>query len=161
MKSPAAYYGFEVDGNGRCLLSDCIVSHNSKRLKNYPDPLEVVSKYGADALRLYLVNSPVVRAEPLRFVEEGVKEVVKQVLLPWFHAFRFAVENAQRWETVCGRAFEVDASFETAKVSNVMDRWILSSFQSLLVFVRAEMQAYRLYTVTPRLLAFIDSLTNW
>ena len=48
----------------------------SKRLKNYPDPVEVVHKYGADALRLYLVNSPVVRAEPLRFKERGVKDAL-------------------------------------------------------------------------------------
>lgn len=45
----------------------------SKRLKNYPDPAHVLQAYGADALRLYLINSPVVRAEPLRFKEEGVK----------------------------------------------------------------------------------------
>ena len=44
----------------------------SKRLKNYPDPTEVIDKHGADALRLYLLNSPVVRAETLRFKEEGV-----------------------------------------------------------------------------------------
>jgi len=43
----------------------------SKRLKNYPDPIEVVDRTGADALRLYLINSPVVRAEPLKFVEKG------------------------------------------------------------------------------------------
>ena len=51
----------------------------SKRLKNYPDPMEVVERHGADALRIYLINSPVVRAEPLRFKEEGVHEVVKKV----------------------------------------------------------------------------------
>ena len=64
----------------------------SKRLKNYPDPMEVVKKFGADALRLYLVNSPVVRAEPLRFQERGVKDVVKDVFLPWFNAYRFLIQ---------------------------------------------------------------------
>ena len=58
----------------------------SKRLKNYPDPVNVVNKFGADALRLYLVNSPVVRAETLKFKEDGVKDVVKDVFLPWFNA---------------------------------------------------------------------------
>nr|NVI69491.1 Isoleucyl-tRNA synthetase [Cucujiformia] len=56
----------------------------SKRKKNYPDPLEIVSKYGADALRLYLINSPVVRAENLRFKEEGVRDIIKDVFLPWY-----------------------------------------------------------------------------
>jgi len=53
----------------------------SKRLKNYPDPMEVVGKYGADALRYYLLSSPVVRAEDLRFNERGVDEVSKKLLM--------------------------------------------------------------------------------
>ena len=65
----------------------------SKRLKNYPDPVQVVHKYGADALRLYLINSPVVRAETLRFKESGVKDVIKDVFLPWFNAYRFFMQN--------------------------------------------------------------------
>ena len=96
-----------------------------KRLKNYPDPTEVVHRYGADALRIYLINSPVVRAEPLRFAEDGVKDVVKTVLLPWFHAYRFFVENAQRYESVFDVAFEanVEGLSATGQVTNVMDRW--------------------------------------
>ena len=73
----------------------------SKRLKNYPDPVAVVVKHGADALRLYLINSPVVRAETLRFREEGVRDVVKDVLLPWFNAYRFLMQNVQRIKEVC------------------------------------------------------------
>ena len=68
----------------------------SKRLKNYPDPVAVVKKHGADALRLYLINSPVVRAESLRFKEVGVKDVVKDVFLPWFNAYRFLMQNVAR-----------------------------------------------------------------
>lgn len=49
----------------------------------------MVDKYGADALRLYLINSPVVRAETLRFKEEGVFAVVKDVFLPWYNAYRW------------------------------------------------------------------------
>ena len=61
--------------NGLVLAADG--KKMSKRLKNYPDPNLVIDKYGADALRLYLINSPVVRAETLRFKEEGVFAVVK------------------------------------------------------------------------------------
>ena len=61
----------------------------SKRKKNYPDPLDVVNKYGADAVRLYLINSPVVKAETLKFKEEGVRDVLKDVFLPWFNAYRY------------------------------------------------------------------------
>lgn len=54
---------------------------------------QVVNKFGADALRLYLINSPVVRAENLRFKEEGVRDVLKDVFLPWYNAYRFFVQN--------------------------------------------------------------------
>ena len=64
----------------------------SKRAKNYPNPVDVIKKHGADALRLYLINSPVVRAQNLRFVESGVHEVVKDVFLPWYNALRFLIE---------------------------------------------------------------------
>lgn len=55
--------------------------------------------------RLYLINSPVVRAENLRFKEEGVRDVLKDVLLPWYNAYRFFIQNVFRlhkvWTTVC------------------------------------------------------------
>ena len=61
----------------------------SKSLKNYPDPMNVINQYGADATRMFLVNSPIVRGDNLRFREAGVREVVSRVLLPWLNSFRF------------------------------------------------------------------------
>uniref|UniRef100_A0A914VF94 Isoleucine--tRNA ligase, cytoplasmic n=1 Tax=Plectus sambesii TaxID=2011161 RepID=A0A914VF94_9BILA len=129
----------------------------SKRKKNYPDPMEIVNKYGADALRLYLINSPVVRGDNLKFREDGVKDVVKDVLLPWFNAYRFLVQNVQRWEQASGRRFTV----KLQKSSNVMDQWILSFTNSLVGFVRKEMAAYHLYAVVPPLVKYFETLTNW
>ncbi|KAJ9566388.1 hypothetical protein OSB04_002354 [Centaurea solstitialis] len=132
----------------------------SKRLKNYPSPMEVIDDYGADALRLYIINSPVVRAEPLRFKKDGVYGVVKDVFLPWYNAYRFLVQNAKRLE-VEGLAPFVPLDQATLRNSaNVLDQWINSATQSLVHFVRQEMDAYRLYTVVPYLLKFIDNLTN-
>lgn len=144
--------------NGLVLASDG--QKMSKRKKNYPDPLEVIGKYGADATRLYLINSPVVRAESLRFREEGVKDILKDVFLPWFNAFRFMMQNVGLY---CGQN-ETTLSFDPRlppTSDNLMDRWILSFTQSLLKFVKQEMAAYRLYTVIPRLIKFVDNLTNW
>lgn len=144
--------------NGLVLASDG--QKMSKRKKNYPDPGLIVQNYGADALRLYLINSPVVRAENLRFKEEGVRDVLKDVFLPWYNAYRFLVQNVQRLQK------EDDIQFlyneNTAKQSdNIMDKWIQSFTQSLIQFFKAEMDAYRLYTVVPRLVKFVDMLTNW
>lgn len=132
----------------------------SKRLKNYPSPTEVIDEYGADALRLYIINSPVVRAEPLRFKKEGVHGVVKGVFLPWYNAYRFLVQNARRLEVEGVGPFIPIDGVTLQKSSNVLDQWINSATQSLVHFVRQEMDAYRLYTVVPYLVKFLDYLTN-
>ena len=124
--------------NGLVLASDG--QKMSKRKKNYPDPMEVVRKYGADALRLYLINSPVVRAENLRFREEGVRDLLKDVFIPWFNAYRFLVQNMLIYEEANpGNKFYFDKR-KLVVSTNVMDRWILSFTQSLFKFVKAEMK---------------------
>ncbi|CAI5760502.1 unnamed protein product [Candida verbasci] len=130
----------------------------SKRLKNYPDPSLVLEKYGADALRLYLINSPVLRAETLKFKEEGVKEIVSSVLLPWYNSYKFFKDAANIYKKENGKEFVYNIELRS---TNVMDKWLLASIQSLIKFIHEEMQGYRLYTVVPRLLQFIDDLTNW
>ncbi|XP_027849362.2 isoleucine--tRNA ligase, cytoplasmic [Aphis gossypii] len=142
--------------NGLVLASDG--QKMSKRKKNYPDPMEVVNKFGADALRLYLINSPVVRAENLRFKEEGVKEILKDLFLPWYNAYRFFIQNIR---DSSGNMYKPNKNYYSAPSENKMDRWITSWTQSLIAFIRREMAAYRLYTVAPRLVKFIDVLTNW
>ena len=132
----------------------------SKRLKNYPDPSIVMDKHGADALRLYLIDSPVVRADTLRFKEDGVKDVLKDVLLPWFNAYRFLVQNLIRLDVEEGVKFQFSET-NPLSTGNVMDKWLLSYTHTLIDFVKVEMAAYRLYTVVPRLIKFIENLTNW
>ncbi|KAA0708022.1 Isoleucine--tRNA ligase, cytoplasmic [Triplophysa tibetana] len=144
--------------NGLVLASDG--QKMSKRKKNYPDPNLIVQNYGADALRMYLINSPVVRAENLRFKEEGVRDVLKDVFLPWYNAYRFLVQNIQRLQKE--EAIEFLYNERTASLSdNIMDKWIQSFTQSLIQFFKDEMGAYRLYTVVPKLVKFVDMLTNW
>ncbi|XP_043220915.1 isoleucine--tRNA ligase, cytoplasmic-like [Amphibalanus amphitrite] len=144
--------------NGMVLAADG--QKMSKRKKNYPDPMLIVERYGADALRLYLINSPVVRGESLRFKEEGVRDVLKDVFLPWYNAYRFLVQNVHGFEKDTGEKFMYDEG-KVVPSTNLMDRWIVSFTQSLLLFVKQEMAAYRLYTVVPRLVKFVDNLTNW
>ncbi|KAF8482215.1 isoleucine-tRNA ligase [Gautieria morchelliformis] len=131
----------------------------SKSLKNYPDPNLIINQYGADATRMFLVNSPIVRGENLRFREEGVREVISRVLLPWLNSFRFFLGQVNLLRKEEGQAFVYDA--HAPRSSNVMDRWILARCQSLIKLVREEMAAYRLYTIVPRLVDLVDELTNW
>ncbi len=126
----------------------------SKRLKNYPEPDEIMARHGADAMRLYLINSPLVRAEELRFSEQGVRDTVRRLLLPWWNAYKFFVTYAlvDDWKP---ERVPAGAS------PNILDRWIVSRQQTLIRRVNAEMEAYRLYTVVPALLDFLHELTNW
>uniref|UniRef100_A0A9J7YU49 isoleucine--tRNA ligase n=1 Tax=Cyprinus carpio carpio TaxID=630221 RepID=A0A9J7YU49_CYPCA len=123
-------------------------------------PFKNVIVNGLVLARLYLINSPVVRAENLRFKEEGVRDVLKDVFLPWYNAYRFLVQNVQRLQKEEAVKFLYNES--TVSVSdNIMDKWIQSFTQSLIQFFRDEMGAYRLYTVVPKLVKFVDMLTNW
>ncbi|KAF1813729.1 isoleucyl-tRNA synthetase [Eremomyces bilateralis CBS 781.70] len=147
-----------------CVVNGIVLAEDgkkmSKRLKNYPDPTLMMDKYGSDALRLYMINSPVVRAEPLRFKESGVKQIVGTVLLPLWNSYNFFDQQVSLLKKIENVDFLFNPDAEKTN-TNVMDRWILASCQSLLKFVNEEMAAYRLYTVVPRLLQLIDNTTNW
>lgn len=124
----------------------------SKRLRNYTPPDDLMEAYGADALRLYLINSGLVKAEEQRFADAGVRDMVRRALLPWYNAYNFLVTYAEidQWSP----------EHAQVEVDNILDRWILSRLQTLKTTVTREMEAYRLYNVVPRLFEFIEDLTN-
>lgn len=126
----------------------------SKRLKNYPDPVHVINRYGADALRLYMIYSPVVRAENLRFAEDGVKQLLRDLLIPWWNAYSFFVTYAN----VDGF---IEAEVVTPDSPNVLDRWIISSMETLVQDVTTAMDAYDLQKSVRPFVAFVEDLTNW
>jgi len=126
----------------------------SKRLKNYPDPMQILEVYGADALRLYMIYSPVVRAENLRFSENGVKQILRDLLIPWWNAYSFFVTYAN----VDG--FN-DAELVKPNSSNVLDRWIVSSLETLIHDVAEAMDVYDLQRSVRPFVNFVEDLTNW
>jgi isoleucyl-tRNA synthetase len=132
----------------------------SKRLKNYPDPTTLLDTYGADALRLYLINSPVVRAEDLCFGEDGVKQSLRHLLLPWWNAYSFLVTYARidGWdpETAVG-----EKGRGAADSPNLLDRWIYSSLEKLKEDVVEAMDGYDLQRAVRPFVHFIEDLTNW
>jgi len=125
----------------------------SKRLKNYTAPDELMETYGADALRLYLINSGLVKAEEQRFSDAGVKEMVRKALLPWMNSFKFlhTYAGVDNW----------NAKDHFILSDNITDQWLLSNLQTLKKNIAKEMEAYHLYNVVPALFNFIEDLTNW
>ncbi|HLF43672.1 MAG TPA: isoleucine--tRNA ligase [Acidimicrobiia bacterium] len=144
-----------------CVVNGLILAEDgrkmSKSLKNYPDPSEIFDHLGADALRAFLINSPVLRAEPLRFSKEGVAGVVRTVLLPLWNTYSFFTTYAE----ADGITIADFAGAAAPEDRPEMDRWILSVLQSLVEEVNTQMEGYYLYNVVPPILGFIDHLTNW
>ena len=153
--------------NGMVLAADG--KKMSKRLRNYTPPDELINTFGADALRLFLINSGLVRAEELRFTDDGVKDMVRRALLPWFNSFKFFSTYAQadgwKLDAKLQHEIKVDAdgsfAFAGSASDNILDQWLLSKLQTLVKNVNHEMMNYRLYNVVPQLFNFIEDLTNW
>ena len=144
-----------------CITTGMILAEDgrkmSKSLKNYPDPEELLNSYGGDSLRAYLINSPVVRGEPLKFSEEGVQLVTRNVILPLWNSYTFFSNYANADQITMDELSKADPVEERS----LMDQWIISTLQSLIKTVNEKMENYYLYEVVPPLINFIDELTNW
>jgi isoleucyl-tRNA synthetase len=144
-----------------CIVTGMVLAEDgrkmSKSLKNYPDPMHVLDEFGADALRAYLINSPIVKGEPVRFAESGVRDVVRTVLLPLWNSYSFFTTYAD----ADGLTPSDLRSAPPLEERSEIDRWIISVLQSLVANVNREMEAYRLYAVVPPIIDFVGDLTNW
>ena len=120
----------------------------SKKLQNYPDPMDVVGKYGADALRLYMLSSPVMQAENLSFSESGVDEILRK--------------NIGRLNNVLAfyKLYENGTERDHASV-NALDQWILARLAALIGETTEGYEGYRLDEAVRPLALFIDGLSVW
>ena len=144
-----------------CVVNGIVLAEDgrkmSKRLKNYPDPTEVFAKYGADATRLYLMQSPAVAGDDLRFSEKGLLETMRAVMIPLWNAYSFFASYAN----IDGWSHEQVSTAPAVGDRTVLDRWILSELAATAADVEKSLGAYELASVAPHLMGFIDNLTNW
>ena len=125
----------------------------SKRLNNYPEPAKIFDKYGADALRLYLMTEPIVRGDDLRFREKGVEEAMRNFTSTLYNVYSFFATYAavDKWQP----------SEKPVKAIGVLDRWIQSRLQSVTSEVTEALERNDLMTAGRALLQFLDELSNW
>jgi isoleucyl-tRNA synthetase len=125
----------------------------SKRLRNYPDPEAMFAAHGADAMRWFLMSSPVVRGGDMITDEKGITDAVRRALLPLWNAWYFfsLYANADQRRAVLGRT---DAS-------GTLDRYVLSKAGQLVETVTAAMEVYDLSGACAGIEAFLDALNNW
>ena len=136
----------------------------SKKLKNYPDPMHIVNTYGADALRFYLLSSPVMQAENLSFSENGVDEVAKRNIgrlgnvLAFYQLYE---DTSTSFGIAEDKSLSASGTPRDWKSGNILDRWILARLDQLIFEVTEEFEAYRLDTATRPITEFIDDLSVW
>lgn len=130
----------------------------SKSLRNYPDPNDLITRTGADAIRLFMINSAALKAEDLRFSEDGVKQIIKSVMLPLWNAVGFFISNHNADRSKGQLQWKPADSWQS---DHELDRWIVANLQHLIQEIEQEMTDYHLYNVVPSLINFVDSLTNW
>jgi len=121
----------------------------SKKLKNYPDPMDLISQFGADALRYYMLASPLVRGEDLNFSTRGVDEVVKKLLM--------RLENVRSFLSL----YDTSSSAEKSESVNVLDIWIRTRLAELTQEVTSGFEKYELDVAVRPLGGFIDDLSTW
>ncbi|MDA9129002.1 class I tRNA ligase family protein [Candidatus Gracilibacteria bacterium] len=160
----------------------------SKSLGNYPDPRGTIQKYGADAIRFYMANSPLLTGGNMDFKEEGILEVVKKVILPLWNTYSFfttyanidgfkahttplsnSLQSGERTDgndeasfPLEGKEFKIEVSGgEKLTRNNPLDTWIISETHTLIAEVTSGMENYEVTDATRPIVKFMDKLTNW
>ncbi len=125
----------------------------SKKLNNYPDPMAIMDAYGADALRLYILTSPVVQAENLNFSEKDLQTMVRNTFRMLWNSYSFFTIYAtlDNWEP----------KETTEKPESILDQWILECLEQLRVDVSYELEEYSLTVAARKFAPFVDDLSNW
>ncbi len=137
--------------NGMVLAEDG--KKMSKKLKNYPDPLMILDKYGADALRAYLFSSPVVQAENFNFSEKGVEDALRKNIM--------LINNIYNFYQMYSDAL-IEENYEKYQESkNILDLWILEKLNILIFEVESLMNSYNPVKAMRAITVFIDELSNW
>ena len=140
-----------------CVVSGLVLATDgkkmSKSLRNYTDPVKVMEQYGADALRLFLMMSPVTKADDLRYSDEGVQGVLRDILLPLWNAYSFYVTYANLDGITPGGSLN--------RPANPLDGWILSELEAATDAVTTELENYEISRAITHLVGFLDLLNNW
>ena len=151
---------FDKPAFKNCIVSGLVLASDgrkmSKSLRNYTDPVEAINQYSADALRLFLIHSSVVKADDLRYSDEGVREVLKNIIIPLWNSYCFFVTYANIDKVSC-----TGHMFDSNLPENPLDRWILSVTQTLVKDVTKAMDDYDLSGAIDPIVSFIEQLNNW
>ncbi|MEV8156819.1 isoleucine--tRNA ligase [Kocuria salsicia] len=128
----------------------------SKSLRNYPDVNEVLDRDGSDAMRWFLMSSPILRGGNLVVTEQGIRDGVRQMLLPLWNVYHFfgLYTNAAHG----GAGYDAQLRYDA---EHVMDRYILAETGALVTDTKRLFDEYDIWAAAERLRSYMDTLTNW
>lgn len=151
---------FDEPAFQNCIVNGLVLASDgrkmSKSLRNYTDPVEAINKFGADALRLFLIHSAVVKADDLRYSDEGVRDVIKNIILPLWNSYSFFVTYAN-----IDKAEPSGHLFDEKLPANPLDAWLISITQKLVKDVTSGLDDYDLSGAVDPIVRFIDEMNNW
>jgi isoleucyl-tRNA synthetase len=124
----------------------------SKSLRNYPDVNEVFDRDGSDAMRWFLLSSPILRGGTMSVTEQGIREGTRQVLLPLWNTYYFF--------TLYANAANYEAKFDLSS-EDVLDRYLVAKTREMVAGVSADLNGFDTFGAAARLRDFADVLTNW
>ena len=142
----------------------------SKSLRNYPDPYEMYDTYGADAMRWFLLSSAILRGSDLVVTEQGIRDAVRQVILPLWNAWYFftlyagadgdarAAGDASAAGERGGAAY---AARRRTDQTGALDRYLLAKVHDLVATMTTQMDDYDLFGACASVRSFLETLTNW
>ena len=141
-----------------CICHGVVLDENheklSKRLRNYPDPVDMFNTHGADAMRWYMVASPLMHGGDLTIDKhgKGIAQTVRQVIIPLWNAYYFF--------TLYANADGITAK-QVDNTDNILDTYILSKIRKMAQDVETHMDSFHLNAATTHITAFVDTMNNW
>ena len=151
---------FDRPAFSTCLSHGIVLGNDgqkmSKSLRNYPDVREVFDRDGADAMRWFLMSSPILRGGNLVVTEQGIRDSVRQVLIPLWNSWSFfsLYANAAKG----GEGY--DATWRTDS-AHPMDRYILAKLRDYVAAMTDQLDNYEVAAACDSTRSFLDVLTNW
>lgn len=127
----------------------------SKSKKNYPDPMKLINTYGVDSLRLYLMQSVVMKGDNLNFSEDEVSQLRRKVFVIWWNLLRFYLDATQLTSE------EHDLLQPPSNLDRVLDEWLLSATTELVEDINQAYQQYDVVTASRLIITFVDSISTW
>jgi len=145
-----------------CVVSGLVLAQDGQKMSknkgNYSPPEEIMDKYGGDALRLYLLNSPVVAADILQFKDEDVEKIVRGFHIYLLNSVRFFIQMVDFYELTSEHKFNVSPLQRT---TNIVDQWLVQRTNQYINDIHTLMSTYTLQNVYPKIYDYIQDLSNW